>query len=85
MNISVELRSINKVEAMPVKATANIVIDGGFVIRNVKLIENEKGRFLAMPSSRMNDGTWRNNFCHPITSECRREMEEAVIEAYENA
>ena len=82
MKTEVEIRTIFKNTNSPLKATANVVFDGCFVIRNVKLIDNGNGMFISMPSFRGRDGVWRS-ICHPINSECREQIQKAVIEAYQ--
>ena len=84
MKFTVEMRTIFKNENSPLKATANIVIEDCFVIRNIKLIDNGQGIFLSMPSFKGRDGKWYS-ICHPVTSECREEIQKAVIEAYRQA
>lgn len=84
MNLSVEVRTIFKNTNSPLKATANVIIDDCFVIRNVKLIDNDNGSgpFISMPSFKGRDGNWRS-VCHPITAECREQIQNAVVEAYQ--
>jgi len=82
VKISIEMRSIFKDADSPLKATATVNFDDRFVVKNVKLIETEeKGMFISMPSFRGRDGIWRS-ISHPITSECREEIQAALIEAY---
>ena len=64
------------------KAVASITIDDVFVIHDVKVIEGEKGTFIAMPSKKTLDGEFRD-ICHPITSETRTSMQEQILSAYE--
>ena len=65
-------------------AAANVVFEDSFVIKNVRLIKTPEKTFIGMPSFRnRRDGNWRDN-CHPINAECRQEMFEAVMEAYED-
>lgn len=82
MNIRVEIRNIYKNTTSPVKATANIVIDDCFVVHNVKLVDNGNGPFISMPAFRGREGKWIS-ISHPINSECRQEIQDAVLEAYE--
>ena len=84
MKIEVEMRTIFKNTNSPLKATANVVFDECFVIRNVKLIDNGNGMFISMPSFRDRGGNWRS-ICHPITAECRENLQNAVIDAYQQA
>lgn len=82
MKIKVEVKTIFKIPTSPLKATATVIFDDCFIVRNVKLIENEKGMFISLPTFRGRDGNWRS-VCHPITSECREEIQNAVIAAYQ--
>lgn len=63
------------------KAVCSLTFDNEFVVHDVKVIENDGKTFIAMPSRRLNDGT----FCdivHPITSELRTYIENKVLEEY---
>jgi len=80
MNISVKIQKVFDDPASPLKATATVVIDDCFMVY-VKLIQTEKSTFMAMPSFRGRDGKWRDT-SHPLTAECRSEMQSALIEAY---
>ena len=84
MKITVEIKTINKVPVSPLKATASVIFDEGFIVRNVKVIETEKGMFISLPSYRGRDGKWRS-VCHPITREFHDILQKAVIEAYRKA
>ncbi|MBN2727067.1 septation regulator SpoVG [Candidatus Mcinerneyibacteriota bacterium] len=66
------------------KAFATITLDDCFVIRGLKIIEGNKGRFVAMPSMRKKDGTFQD-IAHPINNETRMMIEEMVFNAYEEA
>jgi stage V sporulation protein G len=68
-------------ESNQLKAFVNIVIDDAFIIRNIKVIEGEKGLFVAMPSRRVSSGEYRD-IAHPINTETRQELEERIIKAY---
>ena len=68
----------------PVLAYANVILDRKFIIRGITLLETEKnGRFISMPSRRLRQGD--RNFrdtCHPLNSEVREELTEAIFAAY---
>ena len=66
------------------KAIAEVMLDGMFVIRNVRVVEGEKGLFAAMPSYIDRNGEWRD-CCHPVTPECSAAINSAVAEAYRDA
>ncbi len=85
MNIKIEIRKILKGDK-PTKAFANVVIDDSVVIHGVGVVENEKGRFMSMPTTKwtnMKGEEITRNVCHPITASARKEIEEALFKAYE--
>ncbi|MFH1644520.1 MAG: septation regulator SpoVG [bacterium] len=63
------------------KGYATIVIDGCFIVRDLKIIKGEKGLFVSMPSRRKKDGTFKD-IAHPLNAETRTMVEERVIEEY---
>jgi stage V sporulation protein G len=63
------------------KAYATIVFDNSFIIRDLKVIEGDKGFFVSMPSRRRKDGTFRD-IVHPLNSETRKMIEDTVIIEY---
>lgn len=83
MKISVEIRRVFNDPDNPLMATASVTLDDCFVLRNVRLVQGAERIFVGMPSSRLRTGRWVDT-CHPITPEFRKELEAAVIEAYEN-
>mgnify|MGYP003312835493 CR=1 FL=1 len=66
------------------RAVASITIDDVFVVHDIKIIEGEKGLFIAMPSRKTATGGYRD-IAHPINPEGRAMFEEAILEAYEKA
>ena len=64
------------------KAVASITIDSEFVVHDIKVIEGEKGLFIAMPSKKSADGEYRD-IAHPINSETRAKLEEIILQQYE--
>ena len=63
------------------KAVVSITIDEEFVIHDIKVIEGEKGLFIAMPSRKSADGEYRD-IAHPIKSETRSMLQELILEEY---
>ena len=76
----VRIRKIAKEGKM--KAIVSITLDGEFVVHDIKVIEGEKGLFIAMPSSRAGDGEYRD-IAHPINSETREMIQNIILEKYE--
>ena len=69
-----------------VLAYANVILDSRFIIRGITLLETEKnGRFISMPSRRLVNGEKRSyrDMCHPLNSEIRDEITEAIFVAYD--
>ncbi len=63
------------------KSYATIVFDNAFIVRDLKVIEGEKGLFVSMPSRRRKDGSFRD-IAHPLNGEMRKHIEENVINEY---
>lgn len=66
------------------KAVVSITIDDEFVVHDIKVVEGEKGLFIAMPSRKAADGEYRD-IAHPINSGTRNSIQSLVLEAYEKA
>lgn len=76
----IRVRKIAKQGRM--KAIVSVVFDNAFVIHDIKIIQGDKGLFIAMPSRRTANGTFRD-VAHPINSDCRIEMQKAIFEKYD--
>jgi stage V sporulation protein G len=63
------------------KAFVNVTFDDDFVVRGMKVIEGRKGLFVAMPSRKGKDGTFRD-IAHPINNEMRKKLEKVVLDEY---
>ena len=66
------------------KAVVSITMDNEFVIHDIKVIEGEKGLFIAMPSKKALDGEYRD-IAHPINSETRERIQSMILAKYEEA
>ena len=64
------------------KAVVSITIDNEFVVHDIKVIEGEKGLFIAMPSRKAADGEYRD-IAHPINSDARNMIQTLILEQYE--
>lgn len=81
MNITdVRIRKMTKEGNM--KAVASITLDNEFAIHDIKIIEGDKGLFIAMPSRKTPEGEYRD-IAHPISHEARETLQKAILEAYE--
>lgn len=78
----VRIRKITKEGKM--RAVVSITLDEEFVVHDIKVIEGEKGLFIAMPSRKAGDGEYRD-IAHPINSETRETIQSIILEKYEAA
>ena len=78
----VRVRKIAKEGKM--KAIVSITFDDEFVVHDIKVIEGEKGLFIAMPSKKASDGEYRD-IAHPINSNTRDRIQSTILESYEKA
>ena len=75
----VRIRKVEKEGKM--RAVVSITIDDEFVVHDIKVIEGEKGLFIAMPSRKAMDGEYRA-IAHPINSETRERIQQIILEQY---
>ena len=81
MNITdVRVRKVNDEGKM--KAVVSITFDEEFVVHDIKVIEGQNGLFIAMPSRKMGEGDFRD-IAHPLRSETRNRIKEAIFAEYE--
>ncbi|MCR4705943.1 MAG: septation regulator SpoVG [Lachnospiraceae bacterium] len=76
----VRVRKVAKEGKM--KAIVSITLDNEFVVHDIKVIEGEKGLFIAMPSKKAADGEYRD-IAHPINSQTRETIQAIILENYE--
>ena len=80
---SVNVRKIEK-EGSRMRGIASVLLDDSFAVHDIRIIEGEKGLFIAMPSKKTPTGEYRD-IAHPINPEVRSMFEEAILDAYEKA
>lgn len=78
----VRVRKITKEGKM--KAIVSITLDNEFVVHDIKVIDGEKGLFIAMPSKKSADGEHRD-IAHPINSDTRTRLQDTILAAYEKS
>ncbi|MEW6184013.1 MAG: septation regulator SpoVG [Bacillota bacterium] len=66
------------------KAIVSVTFDNAFVVHDIKVVEGKSGLFVAMPSRRVPNGDFRD-VAHPITTEARKLLEDAVLQAFNQA
>ncbi|MCR5452870.1 MAG: septation regulator SpoVG [Lachnospiraceae bacterium] len=80
MNIT-DIR-IRKIEAEgKMKAVVSVTFDEEFVVHDIKIIDGDKGLFIAMPSRKASDGEYRD-IAHPIKSSMREELQTKILDKY---
>lgn len=83
MNIT-DIR-IRKIESEgKLRAVASFTINDEFVIHDIKVIEGDRGLFIAMPSRKVADGDYKD-IAHPISASVREDLQKKILEAYEKA
>lgn len=78
---------VTKVTLRPVAmnkvcAIASVVLDDAFVIHDLRVVNGEKGLFVAMPSRRLPNGEFRD-ICHPINADTRQMIQDRVLAQFE--
>ena len=63
------------------RAVVSVTFDNAFVVHDIKVIEGEKGLFIAMPSKKTPDGEYRD-IAHPIHGEMRSMLQDAILEEF---
>ena len=76
----IRIRKVDKDGKM--KAVVSITIDDAFVVHDIKIIECEKGLFIAMPSRKASDGEYRD-IAHPINSGTREKIQKMILDKYD--
>lgn len=64
------------------KAIVSITLDNEFAVHDIKVIEGEKGLFIAMPSRKAADGDYRD-IAHPINQSTRERIQSMILAEYE--
>ena len=83
MNITdVRIRKVDKEGKM--KAVVSITIDNEFAVHDIKIIEGEKGMFIAMPSRKAADGEYRD-IAHPINTATRERLQSMILSKYQES
>ena len=83
MKIDVRINSLTPGEAY-VKAIASASLNDCFAVKNIRVIEGKNGLFVSMPSYKGADGEY-HDLCFPTTPEMRKQLNNAVEEAYKQA
>ena len=85
-DISVRVDRLNDVGKIRAFVSANI--GGAFAIHGIKVVDSDKGMFVAMPQSKFKTTDGETKYLdefHPVTADARNKLNEAVLAAYEQA
>ncbi len=63
------------------RAYVSITFDDSFVVHDLRVIDGNKGMFVAMPSKRLPNGDHKD-IAHPINTEIREKIQNAVLDVY---
>lgn len=80
MNIT-DIRIRQIVRSNKMKAIASVTLDGDFVVHDIKIIQGDRGLFIAMPSRKTHDGEYKD-VAHPINTEARELLQSSILEEY---
>ncbi|HEY5468751.1 MAG TPA: septation regulator SpoVG [Coriobacteriia bacterium] len=75
--------SLRAVAMNKVCAIASVVLDDAFVVHDLRVVNGEKGLFVAMPSRKLPNGDFRD-ICHPINAEARQHLQDAVLSQFQS-
>ncbi len=86
INLKITSVNVRKVEREDnrMKGIASVLVDDCFAIHDIRIIEGDKGLFIAMPSRKTATGGYRD-IAHPTNAETRKMFEDSILEAYKNA
>ena len=79
-----DIRVIKVTKQCKRRAVGSVNFDNEFVVHDIKVIEGERGLFIAMPSKKSADGEYRD-IAHPINSDMRGVLQSQILEAYDKA
>ncbi|MBQ9786240.1 MAG: septation regulator SpoVG [Clostridia bacterium] len=84
MKISdIRIRIVKK-DDNKLKAVASLTIEDCFAVHDIKIIEGNQGLFIAMPSRKTPDGSFKD-IVHPLNTETREEIRDLILAEYEKA
>lgn len=80
---SVNVRKFDKPDSR-MRGIASVLLDDCFIVRDIRIIEGDKGLFIAMPSREVGPKEYRD-IAHPVNQETRKMFEDAIFEEYNKA
>lgn len=73
--------TVREIDMNMVKGLASIVIDDCFVVHELRVVDGDRGFFVAMPSRKLPNGDFKD-IAHPLNSETRELIQDTVLKAF---
>jgi len=73
--------TVREIDMNMVKGIASIILDDCFVIHDLRVVDGDRGYFVAMPSRKLPNGDFKD-IAHPLNSETREKIQEAVLREF---
>ncbi len=72
---------VREIDMNMVKGIASIILDDCFVVHDLRVVDGDRGFFVAMPSRKLPNGDFKD-IAHPLNSETREKVQEAVLREF---
>lgn len=73
--------TVREIDMNMVKGIASIILDDCFVVHDLRVVDGDRGYFVAMPSRKLPNGDFKD-IAHPLNSETREKIQEAVLREF---
>ena len=73
--------TVREIDMNMVKGIASIILDDCFVVHDLRIVDGDRGYFVAMPSRKLPNGDFKD-IAHPLNSETREKIQEAVLREF---
>ncbi len=73
--------TVREIDMNMVKGIASIILDDCFVVHDLRIVDGDRGYFVAMPSRKLPNGDFKD-IAHPLNSETREKIQEAVLQEF---
>lgn len=73
--------TVREIDMNMVKGIASIILDDCFVVHDLRIVDGDRGHFVAMPSRKLPNGDFKD-IAHPLNSETRERIQEAVLQEF---
>jgi stage V sporulation protein G len=73
--------TVREIDMNMVRGIASIILDDCFVVHDLRVVDGDRGYFVAMPSRKLPNGDFKD-IAHPLNSETREKIQEAVLREF---